>query len=75
MSNQGTAACPPLVMHGTVTVWSKGQIVIPKKVRELLHIEEGEELVVFVKGDLALGLVKTTDMQILKQYLDDELQA
>jgi AbrB family looped-hinge helix DNA binding protein len=32
-----------------VKVGSKGQIVIPKDIRELLHIEEGDTLMVVTK--------------------------
>ena len=33
-------------MHGSVTVGTKGQIVIPKDVRDMLNIEEGDILMV-----------------------------
>ena len=35
----------------TVRVSSKGQVVIPKHLREALHIEAGNDLVVFAEGD------------------------
>ena len=31
---------PSMRMHGTVTVGTKGQIVIPKEVRDILDINE-----------------------------------
>ena len=33
---------PSMRMHGTVTVGTKGQIVIPKEVRDMLDINEGK---------------------------------
>lgn len=38
---------------GSATVSSRGQIVIPKKVRELFQIKEGEDLV-FAQDDKGL---------------------
>ena len=38
---------------GSATVSSRGQIVIPKKVRELFQIKEGEDLV-FAQDDRGL---------------------
>jgi len=35
----------------TVRVSSKGQIVIPKRLRAALHIETGSELAIFAEGD------------------------
>lgn len=35
----------------TVLVSSKGQIVIPKRLRTAFHIEAGSELAIFVEGD------------------------
>lgn len=35
----------------TVLVSSKGQIVIPKRLRVAFHIEAGSELAIFVEGD------------------------
>ncbi len=41
-------------MHGSVIVGSKGQVVIPKDVRELLGIESGDNLVVITKHGKAV---------------------
>lgn len=63
-----------LIMQGTVSVWAKGQIVIPKKVRTRLHIEEGNELIVFTRWDTAIWLIKSSDIALLRTYLDTELE-
>jgi len=47
---------------GSATVSSRGQIVIPKKVRELYHIDEGEDLI-FAQDDKGL-LYITKEIQI-----------
>lgn len=73
MSDKFAQDCA-LLMQWTVTVWAKGQIVIPKKVRARLQIEEGNELIVFVKWDAAIWLIKSSDIALLRTYLDNELE-
>ena len=50
-------------LFGTITVGSKGQIVIPKAAREMFRLKEGDRLVVL--GDKAEGiaLVKSEDFE------------
>lgn len=44
----------------TVTVSAKGQIALPKEIREVLHIETGSQLAVVIKdGKLVLEPVVT----------------
>lgn len=60
-------------MHGSVTVWSKWQIVIPKEVRNILKIQEWDKLMVITKWDIALGLIKADNMQCMLEYLHKEM--
>ncbi len=60
-------------MHGKATVWPKSQIVIPKDVRELLNIKPGDDLMVITKGDIAIGMIKSDDVQKFLQYIHAEL--
>lgn len=60
-------------MFGSVTVGTKGQVVIPKEVRELLGIESGDTLVVVTKHNKAIGMVKTDDMQAFMEYMQKEM--
>ncbi len=47
--------------YGSITVSSRGQIVIPSKAREDFNIKDGDKLLVF--GDLNSGLwICTTDI-------------
>ena len=46
-------------LFGTVTVNDKGQIVIPKKAREVMQISPGDDLVVLADEQSGLALVKT----------------
>ncbi len=45
-------------MFATTKVSKKCQIVIPKEVRKLIHISEGDELMVDVNGDRIILKVK-----------------
>lgn len=58
-------AVPPKGKHffGATTVGERGQIVIPKKARELFHIEAGEILIIVGDEDRGLAIVPQTYMQ------------
>lgn len=45
-------------LFGTVTVNDKGQIVIPKKAREVMQIHPGDDLIVLADEQSGLALVK-----------------
>ena len=50
---------PPKGRHffGTVTLGERGQIVIPKKAREVFHLKAGDQLLVFGDEDRGIGIV------------------
>lgn len=55
---------------GVTTVGERGQVVIPVKAREELHIEKGDQLVVISKGDKIIGLIKEAEMTgMLRSWL------
>ena len=57
---------------GVTTIGERGQIVIPSKAREELHLEKGDQLVVVSKGHKFIGLVKESEMtSMLKSWLDE----
>lgn len=60
-------------MYGSVTVGTKGQVVIPKEVREDLGINPGDTLVVVTKHGKAIGMVKADDMQAFMEYMQKEI--
>ncbi len=49
-------------MHGSVTVGTKWQIVIPKDVRDMLGITEGDTLMSMTKYGKFVGFIKAEDM-------------
>lgn len=48
-------------IHGSVTVASQGQIVIPAKLRKELNIKPGDSLIVFTKHGSIIGLIRQQD--------------
>lgn len=55
---------PPRGKHffGAVTVGERGQIVIPKRARELFHIQAGDQLLVLGDEERGLALVHQRDL-------------
>lgn len=49
-------------MFGTVTVGTKGQIVLPKKARDIFQIKAGDALIVLGDEQQGLALLKAEDM-------------
>lgn len=56
---------PPKGKHffGTTTVGERGQIVIPKKARELFHIEAGDTLILVGDEERGLAIIPQNNMQ------------
>lgn len=56
---------PPKGKHffGTTTVGERGQIVIPKKARELFHIEAGDTLILVGDEERGLAIIPQNYMQ------------
>ena len=61
-----------LKIAGLVSVWPKGQIVIPKEVRDAMQVETGTQLVLVIKDGKHLGLVKNENIEELKKYIESE---
>lgn len=61
---------------GVTTISERGQVVIPVKAREELHLEKGDQLVVISKGHKFIGLIKESEITgMLKSWLDEIQEA
>lgn len=61
-----------LKIIGVSNVWPKGQIVIPKEVREQLWVKTWDGFVVILKDSKFIGLVRNEDMSELMAYVKSE---
>ncbi len=59
-------------MHGSVTVGTKWQIVIPKDVRDMLGITEGDTLMTMTKYGRFVWFIKAEDMEDFIELLKSE---
>lgn len=62
---------PPKGKHffGTVTVGERGQIVIPKKAREIFRIKAGDQLLMFGDEEKGIGIIPKLDMEELMKLI------
>lgn len=61
--------------YGTVTVGTKGQIVLPSGLRKKLNIKPGDQLFVVLKFDQLIGLIRANDLRELHASLEREMKA
>ena len=55
---------------GSLTVGSKGQIVIPKKARDTFHIQEGDQLLLLGDDERGLALLPANAMRDFWQAIE-----
>lgn len=73
MNKKQSTGCYHVKLHGTTTVGTKGQIVIPASVRKELDIKQGDQLLVMVKLGKAIALVKANELDELHKAIEKEL--
>lgn len=56
----------------TTSVWPKWQIVIPKEIRDTLDINPWDSMVVLMKDNKYVGLVKNDNIWDLMKYITSE---
>lgn len=64
---------PDIKMCGNVTVGPKWQVVIPKEVRDTLDIKAGDSLVVIMKAEKAVGMIKAENIPEMIKYIESEM--
>lgn len=58
---------------GAITVGERGQIVIPKKAREIFSIEPGDKLIILGDEELGLAILRERDfLNMQKEFLKIE---
>lgn len=63
-SQENGMPIPPKGKHffGSVTVGERGQIVIPKKARDIFRIEAGDQLLMFGDEEKGIGIIPKLDL-------------
>ncbi|MDD3144568.1 MAG: AbrB/MazE/SpoVT family DNA-binding domain-containing protein [Candidatus Gracilibacteria bacterium] len=56
-------------LYGTTNIGPKGQIVIPKEIRDRLDLKTGDSLSVLLKGDKFIGLIRNNDLMELMEFI------
>lgn len=72
----GGVMLPPKGKHffGSVKVGERGQIVIPKRAREIFHINPGDSIVVLGDENQGIAIVKAEDFLMLPRMILDSLE-
>lgn len=60
-------------MFGSVKVWPKWQISIPKDIRDALNINTWDVLLAFSKHDKAFWFLKVDDLELFIEYIQKEM--
>lgn len=56
----------------TTSVWERWQVVIPKEIREMLNIKKWDNLVVLMKNNKYIWMVKSDNIWDLMKYITSE---
>lgn len=74
MNNMNSDTNQPKSSLDIVTLGERGQIVIPASVRERFHLEAGDKLMIFCKGQM-IGLMPTEQLRAHVDELATKLAA
>lgn len=57
-------------LYGTTTIWPKGQLVIPKDIRDKLNLNPGDSMTIVLSDDKFIWLIRNQDIRELMEYLE-----
>ena len=61
---------PEIKNYGLTTIGQRGQVVIPKEIRDKLKIKAGEKFLVFTKGDDVISLIKPENFdKLIREFV------
>lgn len=56
----------------TTTIWPKGQLVIPKEIRDKLNINPWDSMTIILKDDKFIWILKNEDINELLEFIKNE---
>ncbi len=65
---------PEIKNYGMATIGERGQIVIPKEIRDEMKIKPGDKFLVFSKANMVIGFVKPENFDKLINEFISQLQ-
>ncbi len=71
---KSTFDCSWIQIFWNVTVWSKGQIVIPNEVRKIMDIKPGDSLISITKHAKVMGFIKSDQLEEFVALMQEELE-
>jgi len=60
--------------YGSTVIGEKGQVVIPKEMRDDLKLKKGEKLLVFGFGNM-IALMRFSNLKKFMKYLEEDLRS
>lgn len=61
-----------LRMCGTANIWTKGQVVIPKEIRDILWLNSWDSVSFILKDEKMLWILPNTSIDCLLEYIESE---
>ena len=56
-------------LHGVVKIGPKGQVVLPKEIRDKLWVKPGDSMSIILKNDKYIWILRNEDVSELMEYV------
>jgi len=66
--------CPTCPMFiGSTTMGERGQVVIPKEIREIYNLKKGDQLVAIVSHKDTIALIPMSKAKVMLKHMTEQL--
>lgn len=59
-------------LYSIATIWPKGQVVIPKEIRDKLGLQKWNTVSILLKDDKYIWIIRNDDLNELMEYINIE---